>query len=529
MLFRSKGRSGPATTLRTPSQSTRWLEGIKKGYFDPKTGKPTTSGIQKHINMRTVGGTDFGKFKASGGDPRAALSSVQNAVTRAAAGDRAARSEVKKSYKSLTTKYRPPAVIRNTPAPTPVKQSEVSKQAAAFRQVAKPTQTPTPPTPAAAPSGGGSSSSSTVTPTKTKQTLKLAVGSPPKPTTSAPAAKPKVVTPTTVKPAIKPLPKLNLDKYKVSTFDPASFKPVAAKATSSATTAATKAAGTTASDIGKAVSDVLSKERSARAAEKAAATKAGWKMAGRIAAPLAATFDAKTAYDQAKQTGASDTRAAGAGAAKAIGGLVGGALGSAVGSIAGPAGTFVGGTAGYTGGAELASKAYKAVTGDPGKKLTTQGVLTNIRKAVPQNIRAQVPGNIRKGFTDFVKSAGRTYGNWKKSQQQNEEYELNEFQLPKLPKPTVGGAVRQGASFANPLTSAAGALATGATQALGQQVGGPVGGFIKKAAVPAGVGFSFTRAATPVGVVAATFNQGTAAGRVNVGKDKSGKPIYMDK
>jgi len=65
----------------------------------------------------------------------------------------------------------------------------------------------------------------------------------------------------------------------------------------------------------------------------------------------------------------------------------------------------------------LGSKAYNVITGDPKKKVTTQGVLTNIRKAVPQSVRAQVPANVRKGFTDFVKSAGRTYGDWQRSQQ----------------------------------------------------------------------------------------------------------------
>ena len=100
-----RGRSGPATTLRTPAQTKTYQTGAQKGYFDPKTGRVSETGLQKHVNMRTVGGENFGKFK--GKDPRAALQGVENIVPRAAAGDKAARSEVRRSYKSITTKYSP--------------------------------------------------------------------------------------------------------------------------------------------------------------------------------------------------------------------------------------------------------------------------------------------------------------------------------------------------------------------------------------------------------------------------------------
>ena len=117
--------------------------------------------------------------------------------------------------------------------------------------------------------------------------------------------------------------------------------------------------------------------------------------------------------------GGSEKRSIGAGAARAIGSGLGGVIGGALGSVAGPIGSTIGATAGLTAGAELGSRAYNVITGDPKKKVTTQGVLTNIRRAVPQEIRAQVPANIRKGFTDFVKSAGKTYGDWQRSQQTN--------------------------------------------------------------------------------------------------------------
>ena len=406
-----RGRSGPATTLRTPSQSSKWLEGITKGYFNPRTGKPTASGIQKHINMRAVGGVDFGKFKASGGDPRAALANVQNAITRAAGGDRAARREVKRSYKSLTTNYRPPEVIRNTPAPTPVKQSEVSKRAAAFRQSAKPAPTPSSP---AASTGGGSStpSTSTLTPTKTKQTLKLALGSPP---TSAPAA----TKPTPAPAAQKPLPKLNLDKYKVKPLDP--IKPVIATSSNykPITTVAQKPLSTDkiADAVVKASKQVRADIATEKAAERSKIMK-GLGTAGKVLGAVQTGIEAKKGYDIAKAMGSSERRSLGAGAARAFGTAAGGVVGGVLGSVAGPIGSAAGAAAGVTVGAQLGSRAYDAITGDPKKKVTTQGVLTNIRKAVPQEIRAQVPANLRKGFTDFVKSAGRTYGNWQRSQQQ---------------------------------------------------------------------------------------------------------------
>ena len=100
-----KGKSGPATELRTPAQTKTYQTGVKKGYFNPKTGRVSETGLQKHVNMRTVGGENFGKMQ--GRDPRAELSKVSNITSRAASGDKAARSEVRRSYKSITAKYKP--------------------------------------------------------------------------------------------------------------------------------------------------------------------------------------------------------------------------------------------------------------------------------------------------------------------------------------------------------------------------------------------------------------------------------------
>jgi len=153
-----------------------------------------------------------------------------------------------------------------------------------------------------------------------------------------------------------------------------------------------------------------------RAAERAKVMK-GVGTASKVLGVVGTGIEAKKGYDIAKAMGSSQKRSVGAGAARAIGSGLGGVVGGTLGSVAGPIGSAVGATAGLTIGAELGSKAYNVITGDPKKKVTTQGVLTNIRKAVPQSVRAQVPTDVRKGFTDFVKSAGKTYGDWQRSQQ----------------------------------------------------------------------------------------------------------------
>ena len=251
----------------------------------------------------------------------------------------------------------------------------------------------------------------------------------PKPTPEVVKPKPIPATPAAVKPEVvkpKPIP-----------ATPAAVKPAAPVKPSSVTLSLTKPdvpkvskgpslsvstprPTTTAANIEKVGKSLLKQMRADKTAEKAAkavATAKAWKAAGGLASGVAAAYDAKTGYERAKAAGASERRALGSGAARAVGGLLGGAVGSTVGSVAGLPGAIVGGTAGYTAGSELASRAYNKVTGPLGKKLTTQGVLTNIRTAVPKEVRAQIPTNIRKGFTKFVTDAGRSYGNWSRSQE----------------------------------------------------------------------------------------------------------------
>ena len=227
------------------------------------------------------------------------------------------------------------------------------------------------------------------------KTAKVTLPKPPKP-----SLKPKVVAPTVaaVKPKELKIPKPTTPK----------IKPLSATRTSQSQRLA--------DTVVKASKQIRSDIAAERAAERAKVMK-GIGAASKALGVIGTGIEAKKGYDIAKTMGSSRKRSVGAGAARAIGSGLGGVVGGAIGSPLGPLGSAAGATAGLTVGAELGSKAYDVITGDPKKKVTTQGVLTNIRKAVPQEVRAKVPADVRKGFTDFVKSAGKTYGNWQRSQE----------------------------------------------------------------------------------------------------------------
>lgn len=224
------------------------------------------------------------------------------------------------------------------------------------------------------------------------------ITSKPKVTTSLPQAKVTKSTLTTAKPKELKIPKPAAPK----------IKPLSA----TRTTQSQKLADT----VVKAAKQVRSEIAAEKAAERAKVMK-GIGTAGKVLGVVGTGIEAKKGYDIAKAMGSSQKRSIGAGAARAIGSGLGGVVGGTLGSVAGPVGSAVGATAGLTVGAELGSKAYNVITGDPKKKVTTQGVLTNIRKAVPQSVRAKVPTDVRKGFTNFVKSTGKTYGDWQRSQE----------------------------------------------------------------------------------------------------------------
>lgn len=241
------------------------------------------------------------------------------------------------------------------------------------------------------------------------------ITSKPKVTTSLPQAKvAKVTLPKPPKPTLKPkvvaptITSVKAKELKIPKPTAPKIKPLSA----TRTTQSQKLADT----VVKVSKQIRSDIAAEKAAERAKVMK-GIGTAGKVLGVVGTGIEAKKGYDIAKAMGSSQRRSVGAGAARAIGSGLGGVVGGTLGSVAGPIGSAVGATAGLTIGAELGSKAYNVITGDPKKKVTTQGVLTNIRKAVPQSVRAQVPTEVRKGFTDFVKSAGKTYGDWQRSQE----------------------------------------------------------------------------------------------------------------
>jgi len=239
---------------------------------------------------------------------------------------------------------------------------------------------------------------STTTPTPTA----------PKPTPTPTAPKP-TPTPTAPKPVAPSSVSLSLTR--------SSAPKVSAGPTLSVSTP--KPEPITAGNLGKVVTDVMKTEREAKAAEKAAkAVKTAKTLSGaaKVAGLLGAGIEAKGAYDIARSKGAGFKTSVGAAAARGLGALGGAAVGGALGSVLGPVGSVAGGVAGYTAGSQLASKAYDVLRGDVTKPITSQSVLRNIRRAVPQDVRAQVPAGARKAFRDLVTSTGRAYGNWQRSQ-----------------------------------------------------------------------------------------------------------------
>ena len=92
----------------TAAQLKQFRLGQTKGYIG-KTGTPTAQGIQTYTTRRaTRGFGDAGYDAAKRGvkDPLASSRNVNDIVKRAAAGDKLARREVKKSYKAMTRRYK---------------------------------------------------------------------------------------------------------------------------------------------------------------------------------------------------------------------------------------------------------------------------------------------------------------------------------------------------------------------------------------------------------------------------------------
>ena len=436
----SKTRTG--TTKSAGSKA----DAIKKGYVSPEGRVQERGVVTNRIRAGALGYGDAGKDPSKYGiNPQNVASEKGTLFKRAVSGNKperkAARKEIKTAVKSIEKRY-PGATERigtsfrgfsrsvDTPKPSRENISTLQRMARpdtslkSAQALSKQLGT------GATIRGKAAADAAKDIQSYEKQrgfhqrVMQAVRDLPPEPTPVKPKPAPKVVKPKPTPAAAKP----------AATPTPAVVKPVAPSSVTLSLTrpdvpkiskgpslsVSTPRPTTTTANIEKVGKSLLKQMKADKAAEKAAktvATAKAWRNAGRLAGGVAAAYDVKTGYDTARAAGASQKRALGSGAARAVGGLLGGAVGSTVGSVAGLPGAIVGGTAGYSAGSELASRAYNKVTGPLGKKLTTQGVLSNIRTAVPREIRAQIPTNVRKGFTDFVKSAGRTYGNWSRSQE----------------------------------------------------------------------------------------------------------------
>ena len=370
-------KSGPSTNLRTPAASRTYKTGVQKRYFYPKTGRVSERSLQKHVNMRTVGGENFGKFK--GKDPRSALKSVENIVSRAASGDKAARSEVKRSYKSITQKYAPETGARAA-------RQGSSSNFKSFQQQTKNLDIPKlKPQKLSMPLPGTqqipvTSPAAQATKERVRQRLNLKIADR--------AARAKAIVPAQTA-AIIPSPKgvlvppasTKIEPAKIAVDEPPKSKPyrglgAGSKETVSQTSKAKSLpktfaqfakSGRTAQQKQATVKALQTPTKVAAPPKPKAPTKAA--VAPKVKAPkitaggvaggalsaLGAGFDVIQGREDAKKAGASDTRSWLRGAARAAGGLLGGAAGASAG--------LVGGVAGYSAGSALADKTFTALAG----------------------------------------------------------------------------------------------------------------------------------------------------------------------
>ena len=406
-----RGKSGPATNLRTPAKTRTYKTGVQKGYFDPKTGRVSERGLQKHVNMRTVGGENFGKFK--GKDPRSALKGVENIVSRAASGDKAARSEVKRSYKSITQKYAPETGARAA-------RQGSSSNFKSFQQQTKNVDIPKlKPQKLSMPLPGTQQKPVTspvaqATKERVRQRLNLKIADRVTRAKAIVPAQTAAITPSP-KGVLAPPKNTKIEPVKIKVDEPPKSKPyrglgAGSKETVSQTSKvpelksskvtggtprATDRVGSTPapnkptltaaqqkrveqrkkkeaqkilksaktkSQLGKRLqakqvkTDPNLAAKVTTQASKVSKLKIAKGVAGGALSALGAVQSGYEGYSDAKKAGASDTRAWLRGAAKAAGGLIGGTLGGAGGGI-------VGGIAGYSIGSALADKTFTALAG----------------------------------------------------------------------------------------------------------------------------------------------------------------------
>ena len=361
---RARTAPGPQPSA---SQLTKFTTGQEKGYIG-KSGAPTTKGIQTYTTRRaTRGFGDAGYDAAKRGvkDPLGAAKSVDNIVSRAASGDKVARSEVKRTYKTMTSRYKD---IVPSSQRTKVGLASLNKPVTALPKVEVPTSTPAKPkvelpkTSSPSSGTGGPSTSTTVVKTKTKpQELKLAKETGVKKVELPKVKVTKSVTRSTdrmmgIKP--KPIPKPNPGPLRQK-LQRQQAQQQAQKVLSAAKPQLGRRLAT------KTVPDLAAKVN-AQAATKTAVKKTFAGTVGRgLAGAAGAAFDVVQGREDAKKAGASDRRAWLRGAARAAGGLIGGTLGAIGGGGIGSAALGIGG---YMAGSQIGDKLFTSLAGGTQKQ-----------------------------------------------------------------------------------------------------------------------------------------------------------------
>jgi hypothetical protein len=400
-----RGKSGPSSPLRTPSQVTKFQQGLEKGYFDPKTNKLTSVGIQRYTDSRAAAGPNFGK-----GDPRAALAKVQNVVSRAASGDPEARREVRKTYKAATTGYKPP---QGTP-PAPSKPTPPPSQVIAQTQQTGRIEASKAPSKSGSSSGPSKSGGGVLTPEKVKTTLSGPLKSGPAPST--PTNKPTAAsfTPGKTKsgtglytPPIKATP------AKVAAPAKSTPATVAAPAKSTPAKVAAPAKSTPAKVAAprpqRPSTRSVAPRVSTSTTNAAAASAKSFRRMARVGGLFATGVTIKNVRDQALASGAGRRRADLEGLAAGIGGSLASTAAITAATPTGPVGQAVAGTAAFQPGADFARGIVRRLAGKPGDAVTKKSVLKNIkstyREVVPQSVRQNVPKSLKKTFIDFYNQA----------------------------------------------------------------------------------------------------------------------------
>jgi len=392
----------------TAAQLKTFKKGRVRGYIG-QSGVPTAKGIQTYATRsvtRGYGDADYNPSKRGVKNPGQSAKTVDDLVSRAAAGDKPARSKVRKTYKSMTSRYRDivPQTARREAA---FKSLEDARRSALERAFNAPAAQRPPSAGGTAPSSskpssgtgsgrGGSGSTptqpstsqggtATLTKTKTSQTLNL--GTPP--TTQAPS-KPtgaaRVTSSQTnfVQPPAKPSPTKPTGAARVTSSQTNFVQPPAKP---SPTKPQSQGQKMTFRDLRTQTGFTTSRRGSYSYKPSSPAVK-GVKGAlrgiGRVAGPAAAIADVGLSYKDARDAGYSKRQSVKRTAAQVGAGTAGGwagakaglALGAKIGSFLGPKGALIGGAlggiaggiAGYAGARGLATKVLNKTMKPPAQR-----------------------------------------------------------------------------------------------------------------------------------------------------------------